>query len=197
MAVLAAWLFWRERSVELATLLCLIATLLDVFDGWYARRFHQVTRLGEHLDPFADKILITVIFVATGFRLELWWYWAILIIVLAREVTITLFRAYHRRRWQTFLPASRLGKAKMIVQSVVGNFLLIEVTVFPERLQIPPLSIFLAMVLILALSLISGFDYVRRYNHVVALERMKRAKALRKQRRDAKRAWVRGGEIAH
>jgi CDP-diacylglycerol--glycerol-3-phosphate 3-phosphatidyltransferase len=197
MAVLAAYLFWKDRHVETATSLCVLATLLDVFDGWYARRFHQVTKLGEHLDPFADKVLITVIFVATGSRLGIWWFWAILGLILCREVIITLYRAYQRRKWNTFVPASLLGKSKMILQSVVGNFLLLGVTVFPRSLRVPDLTILLSLLSIFILSVVSGLNYVRRYNNLASLERLRRAQEQRRKLREARRAWARGGEIAH
>ena len=38
--------------------LFVLGALTDFADGWWARRFHQVTKLGRILDPFADKLLV-------------------------------------------------------------------------------------------------------------------------------------------
>ncbi len=52
-----------------------LAAGTDWFDGWYARRFNLVTKLGRVLDPFCDKILIcgTFILLAVAMR-EFSWY---------------------------------------------------------------------------------------------------------------------------
>jgi cardiolipin synthase len=46
-----------------ALLIFFIASLTDFFDGYVARRFHQQSKLGQILDPTADKILITASFI--------------------------------------------------------------------------------------------------------------------------------------
>ena len=47
-----------------------IATALDAFDGWYARTFSQCSSLGEHLDPFADKLLMAVVYGVLAIRMD-------------------------------------------------------------------------------------------------------------------------------
>ncbi len=42
----------------------IIAASTDFLDGWWARRFNQITKLGRVLDPFVDKIIVTAALVA-------------------------------------------------------------------------------------------------------------------------------------
>ena len=51
-------LFLMDRSYGVGTLLFLVAGITDALDGWFAKRFDCVTRLGTILDPIADKMLI-------------------------------------------------------------------------------------------------------------------------------------------
>ena len=51
-------------SIFIATIVFLIASLTDAYDGFIARKYGTVTRWGAFLDPLADKILISAAFVA-------------------------------------------------------------------------------------------------------------------------------------
>jgi hypothetical protein len=67
MVAIAGWLCFVAATHEaLAVSLLIAAAVLDVFDGWYARRFSRTTALGKHLDPFADKVLVAVVLVWLG-----------------------------------------------------------------------------------------------------------------------------------
>jgi cardiolipin synthase len=57
---LAPWLGQQvfEGNYDLAAGAFLGAALLDVADGWVARRFQQTSKLGSYLDPLADKVLL-------------------------------------------------------------------------------------------------------------------------------------------
>jgi CDP-diacylglycerol--glycerol-3-phosphate 3-phosphatidyltransferase len=101
-------------------LLCAVATALDAFDGWYARTFSQCSSLGEHLDPFADKLLMAVVYGVLAIRMDSVVVWSLLVLIGLRELGMTVFRSYSLRRHRKFIPANGLGKVKMIVQSTVG-----------------------------------------------------------------------------
>ena len=47
-----------RRDDTAATILFLVASTTDWVDGWYARRFNQVSRLGRIFDPLVDKVLV-------------------------------------------------------------------------------------------------------------------------------------------
>src|SRR5919112_3202840 len=84
-----------------------IASLTDWLDGYLARRRQQVTRLGQGLDPIADKLLISATLVSLV-QLELAPAWMVSVII-GREFAITGLRSIAYARGLS-MPASRLGK---------------------------------------------------------------------------------------
>src|SRR6187397_3236151 len=52
--------FWLDRgwSQWISMALFVAAGITDYFDGYFARRYHQISRLGRFLDPIADKLLV-------------------------------------------------------------------------------------------------------------------------------------------
>ncbi len=77
-----------------AIALCYIAAALtDIVDGWLARRGKQVTRIGQLLDPLADKLLVSTalsVLLAMG-RIPEWATWMVVVIV-GRELAVTGLR---------------------------------------------------------------------------------------------------------
>lgn len=91
-----------------ATLLFAIAAGTDWVDGQIARRTHQVSRLGQLLDPAVDRILMisgVVGLFAIG-RLPLW----IILIVIARDLLLLGGGAYLLKRWHTRVAVIYPGK---------------------------------------------------------------------------------------
>lgn len=90
-----------------------VAALSDSLDGYLARKYERITRLGQILDPLADKFLVGAALVALvdlrGFPL-----WAAIVIVI-REVAVSLLRSLALRRGRV-LPANSIGKAKTALQ---------------------------------------------------------------------------------
>ena len=160
MAAGAARLFMTGGSGVLATILCIIASILDYFDGWYARKFRQFTKLGAHLDPFADKVLIAVIFISLSLTLRWTWFSLFVGVILFREVVITVYRFTVRRKSGVFVPASRLGKMKTTVQCLVGNSILFYMYIYPGRLPQQGWLIFTVMMITLFITVDSGLRYI-------------------------------------
>jgi CDP-diacylglycerol--glycerol-3-phosphate 3-phosphatidyltransferase len=98
------------------------AALTDSIDGWVARRYAGVTRWGQLADPIADKLLIIGSLSSLAYIGELPW-WAVLVIVV-RELTVTLLRLQLVRRMRLVMPASSWGKLKTVSQvAAVGAYL--------------------------------------------------------------------------
>ena len=100
------------RFIAAALFIAAIAT--DGLDGALARKRNLVTNSGIILDPIADKILIGGALIALGLVADLPWW--VVIVILAREIGITLFRLMALA--DRVIPASRGGKLKTVLQAV-------------------------------------------------------------------------------
>lgn len=132
-----------------------IAVLTDYLDGYFARRRNQVTRLGTLLDPLADKLLTASAFLSLV-EMDAVPAWMVMII-LGREFAVTGLRNVAAGRGY-LIPASGLGKGKMVAQ-VVAILLLLLGRRF-EVLQLPGLA---ALWLVVVLAMVSGVDYFRMF----------------------------------
>jgi CDP-diacylglycerol--glycerol-3-phosphate 3-phosphatidyltransferase len=154
--VLVALLLTRtEGGLFLGTGVFGLGVLTDYFDGYFARRRNQVTRLGILLDPIADKLLTAAAFISLV-EMDAVPAWMVVIII-GREFAVTGLRNIAAGRG-ILIPASRLGKGKMVSQ-VVAIFLLLLATRYP-RLWLPAI---VALWLVLVMALVSAFDYFRRF----------------------------------
>ena len=102
----------------LAAVLFCIAGATDYLDGWYARKYNLVTKLGEILDPIADKIIIlSCFFIFSSLsHLDVYSFWWIVPIFL-REVLITVIRfVFLTKKKPLVMAASWSGKAKTTMQ---------------------------------------------------------------------------------
>jgi CDP-diacylglycerol--glycerol-3-phosphate 3-phosphatidyltransferase len=147
-----------------------VAVITDRMDGELARRRGLVTDLGKIADPIADKALIGMALVGLSLLGELtWWVTAV---VIAREVAITLLRFVVIRHG--VMPAGRGGKAKTALQAVAITLYLLSL---PGRWQ---LIAVVAMIGAVALTVITGLEYVAQASRLVAgSERTRRQRAER------------------
>ncbi|MFC1553547.1 CDP-alcohol phosphatidyltransferase family protein [candidate division KSB1 bacterium] len=83
----------------------LLIVFTDIFDGYFARKFDQVTELGKILDPVADKIGAISLCIALMFFRDLP-FWIVLLIIL-RDVLILITGSYIMRK-RGFIPISNL-----------------------------------------------------------------------------------------
>jgi CDP-diacylglycerol--glycerol-3-phosphate 3-phosphatidyltransferase len=138
-----------------------LASLTDWLDGYLARRRGQVTWVGQMLDPIADKLLISATLVSLV-QLDLAPAWMVTVII-GREFAVTGLRSLAYARGLT-MPASPLGKLKMVSQ-VVAILLLI---LGWERMPMLLLAGQAALWLVMATALVSAADYYRRFNRAMA-----------------------------
>ena len=137
-----------------AAALFIVAIATDGIDGHIARSRNQVTDLGKLLDPIADKVLTGAALVGLSILTELPWW--VTVIILVREVGITVFRfAVLSDR---VIPASRGGKLKTLAQSIAISLALVP---FPSLVG----SWFdwvniITMSIAFVLTVITGIDYL-------------------------------------
>ncbi|MBM4023568.1 MAG: CDP-diacylglycerol--glycerol-3-phosphate 3-phosphatidyltransferase [Planctomycetes bacterium] len=111
---IAVFVLIKQRADLAATAVFLMASATDWVDGWYARRFGQVSRLGRIFDPLVDKVLVcgAVILVAEDAGPLFPW---MAVVIVARELVVTAIRAEMERSGTDF-SAGGSGKLKMLLQ---------------------------------------------------------------------------------
>lgn len=103
------WLIIVPKADGLAVLLLIVAGFTDWLDGYLARRWHQISRLGQLLDPIADRLYILATLVGLLIRgIVPWWFVTILV---SRDLLMAVVLALLKRRGVTGLPVHFLGKA--------------------------------------------------------------------------------------
>jgi CDP-diacylglycerol--glycerol-3-phosphate 3-phosphatidyltransferase len=137
-----------------------LASLTDWLDGYLARRRKQVTVLGQMMDPIADKLLTSAAFISL-IQMGLAPAWMVAVII-GREFAVTTLRSIAYARG-TVIPASPLGKVKMVAQVVA-----ILALILGEQERLRPLAFIgnAALWVVVVTALISAADYYRRFSHV-------------------------------
>lgn len=140
------------------------AALTDTLDGYIARSRNLVTNFGKFADPLADKVLTSaaLILLVGADKIPAW----IVIIIIAREFTITGFRTIAASEGIT-IAASSWGKLKTISQLVA--IILLLMNNFPFRFIAFPADIIL-LYIALILTVVSGVDYLIKNKHALKIE---------------------------
>ncbi|MCA9194233.1 MAG: CDP-diacylglycerol--glycerol-3-phosphate 3-phosphatidyltransferase [Planctomycetales bacterium] len=142
----------------IALVVFVVAATTDFVDGWWARKFNQITKLGRILDPFVDKIIITAAVVGLvaikGSCVPGW----LATVIIGRELLVTTLRAMIEGQGGDF-SARHLGKWKFLLQcaAVVSSLILLSQPHMATWLV--PITVIL-WGLALLLTVASGADYV-------------------------------------
>lgn len=92
----------------LALLVLVISSITDYLDGVIARRFNQITRLGQLLDPLADRLFIFAALIGLSVRdIVPWWFVAVIV---ARDLMLVGIGVALANRGYGPLPVHSLGK---------------------------------------------------------------------------------------
>jgi CDP-diacylglycerol--glycerol-3-phosphate 3-phosphatidyltransferase len=118
--LLAALVFILLMSPDkylLALLLFFLAGLTDYFDGYLARKYDAVSKLGEILDPIADKILILFVLFGLAINLSSYLIGFIGAIIISREIWVGALRDLNARNGNSdATKVTFLAKIKTTVQ---------------------------------------------------------------------------------
>jgi CDP-diacylglycerol--glycerol-3-phosphate 3-phosphatidyltransferase len=150
----------HEDQRVLAALVFLVASLTDFIDGYLARRWQQVTTLGNFLDTTADKLLVmgALLGLLATDRVDVW----VAFVVIAREVIILGLRAIAAAA-AVVISASIWGKLKFNVQVVGITLAILRPDVHLGRLWLDEW----AMVAVAIVSAASALDYFSRFGDLV------------------------------
>ncbi|WP_062650912.1 CDP-diacylglycerol--glycerol-3-phosphate 3-phosphatidyltransferase [Streptomyces maremycinicus] len=129
-----------------------IAMITDLFDGHLARTYNLVTDFGKIADPIADKAIMGAALICLSSLGDLPWW--VTIVILGRELGITLLRFVVIR--YGVIPASRGGKLKTLVQGVAVGMYVLALTGWLATLR------WWVMAAAVVLTVVTGLDYVRQ-----------------------------------
>ena len=161
-------LMWGSRPQDWAAWLAAfvvfsIAGATDYLDGYLARARGTVSKLGQFLDPIADKIMVaaTIVMLVHGNIVHGWSVIPALIILL-REITVSGLREF-LAGVQVSLPVSALAKWKTAFQMVaLGALVLAGATSQAALAWLPAMQIGLVCLWLAAgLTVVTGYDYLR------------------------------------
>lgn len=134
-ALLPLQLYWA------ALVVFVIAAGTDWVDGWYARKYNMVTKLGRVLDPFCDKILICGAYILIAVEMDAGFPWYakiagwMAVVVVGRELLVTVLRSMIEGAGGDF-SAKWAGKLKMGFQCVAVGACLVALAL--KKTQVEP-----------------------------------------------------------
>lgn len=160
---------------QISVLVYIVAALSDWYDGWLARKFNYITSWGKFWDPLADKILTSSAFI--GFAIVNLIPWWMVIIIVGRDVVITLVRVFADMKSYAFT-TSYYAKWKTLLQMVFLYYLLIlyvaqsspEINASYGNLISALLNnemIYFITLLITAITFHSGVHYINRNWNII------------------------------
>lgn len=169
MAPLFLFLFIQEdlllRGISL--IVFAVAAITDAVDGYLARKYDVESEVGIFLDPLADKFLTFAGFVCLPFLDPSQFPWWAVILIVLRDVAITLLRIYTKRKNIT-LETRNTAKIKTAIQmaflyiTLLTGFLLLFGGSFGETIQsVFSTNIFYwGMMIVTAITVYSGIEYI-------------------------------------
>lgn len=162
------WLLLAQRFGP-ALVLFVIAGLSDALDGFLAKRYGWVSRLGSILDPIADKLLMVCAYLTLGWLalLPLW----LVAAVIARDLIIVGGAVYYQLRIaRVEMAPTLISKANTLFQ-----ILLVFMVLADQVRSLPSIVTDTLLVIVLTTTLASGATYIwiwsRRANEVVEARR--------------------------
>lgn len=153
------YLYIFENNYTLATIIVLISSLSDLFDGYIARRFNQVTELGKALDPVADKLTHGALALCLAARYPL--MWALIGLMIIKEGYMGIMGIYFLRNGKMLDGAHWFGKVCTATLFIV----LFALFLFPN-LPLPLVNTLIVITMIvMAFTLFMYIPVFRKMKH--------------------------------
>ncbi|MEO5772785.1 MAG: CDP-diacylglycerol--glycerol-3-phosphate 3-phosphatidyltransferase [Sphingomicrobium sp.] len=161
------FLLWRPAPLDYAitfVLYCVVG-ITDYFDGYLARAQGKISRLGQFLDPIADKIMVAAVIVMlvssrnhSGEPIIHSFHIIPALVILLREIIVSGLREF-LAPLNVSMPVSALAKWKTTLQLVSLGALILGGSV-PAQLWVHNVGL-LSLWAAAVLTLITGYDYLR------------------------------------
>ncbi|CAM2866929.1 CDP-diacylglycerol--glycerol-3-phosphate 3-phosphatidyltransferase [Hathewaya histolytica] len=100
--------FYSNNSIAYAIFIFVLSGITDVLDGYIARKYNQITKIGIMLDPIADKLMLVTVLLCLSTKKYIP-YWVPIVIII-KELTMICggFLLYNKQ--DTVVPANPFGK---------------------------------------------------------------------------------------
>ena len=122
------WLVPHWKNIT-ACWLFIVAAITDALDGYIARRYGAVSKLGEFLDPVADKLMVSaalIVLIALG-RVDS----LVALVIIGREITVSALREWMAKIGKSSnVAVNSMGKIKTIAQMTAIPMLLFHDRLF-------------------------------------------------------------------
>jgi CDP-diacylglycerol--glycerol-3-phosphate 3-phosphatidyltransferase len=161
------FLLWKPTPVDylITFVLYCIVGITDYFDGYLARAQGQISRLGQFLDPIADKIMVAAVIVIlvssraeSGEPIIHGFHILPALTILLREIIVSGLREF-LAPMQVSMPVSKLAKWKTTLQLVALGALILA-GALPDQLWVHQVG-FASLWAAAILTLVTGWDYLR------------------------------------
>ncbi len=168
------FIFLALGYYRISFLLFLITAGTDWLDGYWARKYSQITQLGRVLDPFADKLFICGTFILLSAVPQLsngiapsgiapW----MAVVIVGRELLVTALRTFVEQQGGDF-SAKWVGKWKMALQCVAAVWSIVQLTYVDQAANtwqtVPPTWMSSGLVIVawaaVLLTIYSGVSYI-------------------------------------
>ncbi|MDO4534763.1 MAG: CDP-diacylglycerol--glycerol-3-phosphate 3-phosphatidyltransferase [Clostridium perfringens] len=165
-----------DYGTIIATIIFIVASITDQLDGHIARSRNQITTFGKFMDPLADKLLVTAVFVCLV-QIDMIPAWAV-IIILSREFAVSGLRSIAASNGLV-IAASWWGKIKTVTQMVAIILFLLTVNIMSltnTSLTINYLPFFtwaanIVFYIAVIITVISGVDYFVKNRKVITIDK--------------------------
>lgn len=165
-----------DYGTIIATIIFIVASITDQLDGHIARSRNQITTFGKFMDPLADKLLVTAVFVCLV-QIDMIPAWAV-IIILSREFAVSGLRSIAASNGLV-IAASWWGKIKTVTQMVAIILFLLTVNIMSltnTSLTISYLPFFvwaanIVFYIAVIITIISGVDYFVKNRKVITIDK--------------------------
>ena len=152
--------FYTQTSLGrwIAAIVFISACLTDYLDGYVARAWSQTSRLGQFLDPIADKLLVaSTLLLLAGFGRISTYSLLPAIVILCREIMVSGLREF-LSDFNVTVPVTRLAQFKTANQMIgISLLLLADASFGQSMLMVGEGMLWVAAVM----TLFSGYDYLR------------------------------------
>ncbi len=158
--ILLAPLIALQASVPITLSFYMFLAATDFFDGYYARKYHQVSELGAFLDQFADKIFLFSVMFATLYTHQL--PLSVALLLAFRELGVMGMREYGMKK-NISLPVIFSAKLKTAFQMILFAWVILT----PAGVVVSLTKQVLSFITI-ALSYYSAYFYIKKFGHIPA-----------------------------